>query len=42
MEIQTNFSLKNYNTFGIEAKAKQFVCCTAESDQRFRTKQISD
>ena len=25
MHIQTNFSLKNYNTFGIEAKAKQFV-----------------
>jgi UDP-N-acetylmuramate dehydrogenase len=25
MEIQTNFSLKNYNTFGIEAKAKQFT-----------------
>ncbi|MFB3389082.1 UDP-N-acetylmuramate dehydrogenase [Flavobacterium sp. LAR06] len=25
MEIQPNFSLKNYNTFGIEAKAKQFV-----------------
>ena len=25
MEIQTNFSLKNYNTFGIQAKAKQFV-----------------
>jgi UDP-N-acetylmuramate dehydrogenase len=25
MEIQANFSLKNYNTFGIEAKAKQFV-----------------
>lgn len=25
MEIQTNFSLKNYTTFGIEAKAKQFV-----------------
>lgn len=25
MEIQHNFSLKNYNTFGIEAKAKQFV-----------------
>lgn len=25
MEIQTNFSLKNYNTFGIEASAKQFV-----------------
>lgn len=25
MEIHNNFSLKNYNTFGIEAKAKQFV-----------------
>ena len=25
MEIQQNFSLKNYNTFGIEAKAKLFV-----------------
>ena len=25
MEIQPQFSLKNYNTFGIEAKAKQFV-----------------
>lgn len=25
MEILNNFSLKNYNTFGIEAKAKQFV-----------------
>jgi len=25
MQIHTNFSLKNYNTFGIEAKAKQFV-----------------
>jgi UDP-N-acetylmuramate dehydrogenase len=25
MNIQTNFSLKKYNTFGIEAKAKQFV-----------------
>ena len=25
MEIQTNFSLKNHNTFGIEASAKQFV-----------------
>jgi len=25
MKIQTNFSLKNYNTFGIEAKAKQFI-----------------
>lgn len=25
MQIQHNFSLKKYNTFGIEAKAKQFV-----------------
>ncbi len=25
MEILSDFSLKNYNTFGIEAKAKQFV-----------------
>src|SRR3970040_1494610 len=25
MEIQQNFSLKKYNTFGIEAKAKQFI-----------------
>jgi len=25
MEIQYQYSLKNYNTFGIEAKAKQFV-----------------
>ena len=25
MQIQYNFSLKKYNTFGIEAKAKQFV-----------------
>src|SRR5574343_383732 len=25
MNIQNNFSLKNYNTFGIEAKANQFV-----------------
>ena len=25
MEIQTNFSLQNYNTFGIEAKARAFV-----------------
>ena len=25
MEIKHHFSLKKYNTFGIEAKAKQFV-----------------
>ena len=28
MNIQTNFSLKKYNTFGIEVKAKQFVSVT--------------
>ena len=25
MTLQSNFSLKNYNTFGIEAKAKKFT-----------------
>ena len=25
MMLHSNFSLKNYNTFGIEAKAKQFT-----------------
>ena len=25
MKIQENFSLKNYNTFGVEAKAKYFA-----------------
>ena len=29
MNIQTNFSLKKYNTFGIEVKAKQFVSVTS-------------
>lgn len=32
MEIQSNFSLKNYNTFGIEAKAKQFVAVHSISE----------
>ena len=32
MEIQTDFSLKNYNTFGIEAKAKQFVAVHSVSE----------
>ena len=30
MEIQTNFSLKNYNTFGISAAAKSFISVTSE------------
>ena len=32
MNIQTNFSLKNYNTFGIDAKAKQFVSINSISE----------
>jgi len=32
MKIESNFSLKKYNTFGIEAKAKQFVAVTTISE----------
>ena len=32
MTIQNNFSLKKYNTFGIEAKAKQFVAVLSIED----------
>jgi UDP-N-acetylmuramate dehydrogenase len=32
MNIQNNFSLKKYNTFGIEAKAKQFVAIQSVED----------
>ncbi len=32
MTIQNNFSLKKYNTFGIEAKAKQFVAVHSVDD----------
>lgn len=32
MQIQENFSLKKYNTFGIEAKAKQFVAVHSVAD----------
>ena len=32
MQIQENFSLKKYNTFGIEAKAKQFVAVHSVTD----------
>ena len=35
MQIQTDFSLKNYNTFGIEAKAKAFV--SVESLENLKT-----
>lgn len=32
MQIQTNFSLKKHNTFGIEAKAKQFVAVHSKEE----------
>ena len=32
MHIQDNFSLKKFNTFGIEAKAKQFVAVHNEEE----------
>ena len=32
MEIHPNFSLKNYNTFGIEAKAKEFVAIHSQEE----------
>lgn len=32
MQIQNNFSLKNYNTFSIEAKAKRFVAVHSEDE----------
>jgi UDP-N-acetylmuramate dehydrogenase len=34
MEIHNQFSLKNYNTFGIEAKARQFVAVHSEDELR--------
>jgi len=34
MEIQNNFSLKNYNTFGIEAKARRFIAVRDETELR--------
>ncbi len=32
MQIKENFSLKKYNTFGIEAKAKQFVAVHSQNE----------
>jgi UDP-N-acetylmuramate dehydrogenase len=34
MELHENFSLKNFNTFGIEAKAKKFVAVHSIADLR--------
>ena len=39
MEIKNNFSLKNYNTFGIEAKAQRFVAVHSVSDLKSILKQ---
>lgn len=39
MEILNNFSLKNYNTFGIEAKAEQFVAVHSVSELKSILKQ---
>ena len=35
MEIQHHFSLKHYNTFGIEAKAKQFVAVHSTEELKY-------
>lgn len=32
MKIESDFSLKNYNTFGIEAKAKQFIAIHSKEE----------
>ena len=42
MQIQTDFSLKNYNTFGIEAKAKQFVSVETLEDLKTVLKENQD
>lgn len=42
MEILNNFSLKSYNTFGIEAKAKQFVAVHSVSELKSILEQNKD
>jgi UDP-N-acetylmuramate dehydrogenase len=42
MEIQSNFSLKNYNTFGIEARAKQFVAVHSVAELKTVLKENKD
>ena len=41
MQIHTNFSLKSFNTFGIEANAKQFVAVTTEEELKLILKKYS-
>lgn len=42
MQIQTDFSLKNYNTFGIESKAKAFVSVETLEDLKTVLKENQD
>ena len=42
MEIQSNFSLKKYNTFGIEAKARQFVAVHSVDELKSILKQYKN
>lgn len=42
MEILNDFSLKNYNTFGIEAKAKQFVAVHTTAELKTILEQNQD
>jgi UDP-N-acetylmuramate dehydrogenase len=42
MEIQTNFSLKNYNTFGISAAAKSFISVTSVDELKAVLQQQQD
>ena len=41
MQIHTNFSLKSFNTFGIEVNAKQFVAVTTEEELKLILKKYS-
>ena len=41
MQIQTNFSLKKFNTFNIEAKAKQFISVKSEEELKTVLKNYS-
>ena len=42
MEFHENFSLKNFNTFGIEAKARQFVAVHSITDLKTVLEQHPD
>jgi UDP-N-acetylmuramate dehydrogenase len=42
MTIENNFSLKRYNTFGIEAKAKQFVAVHSIAELKLVLQQNQD